>query len=159
MKNIWISGSINSGKSTVSKILSKELKMVVIELDSFSEFVEQFMDFDNYIKLNYDMAPEIVDIYNKRGYGVIVVYPISEKKNSHLKICASNFTFFTIDPSLEIALTNRGERKLNDWERERITNHYKNGVNNLSFGFRIDTKNLTPKQTANKIIKFLSENP
>jgi len=42
MKNIWISGSINSMKSTVLKILNKRLKMVGIELGSFSEFVNQF---------------------------------------------------------------------------------------------------------------------
>jgi len=155
MKNIWISGSINSGKSTVSRLLSKKLKMAVIELDSFSEYVNQFMKFDEYIKLNYDIASEIVEIYNKRGHGVIMVYPINEKKNSKLK--NSNFIFFTIDPGLEVALTDRGERKLNDWERERITHHYQNGINDLSFGFRIDTKNLTPKETVDKIIDFLEK--
>lgn len=157
MRNIWISGSINSGKSTVSKILSRKLNMVVVELDSFSEFVDQFMNFEDYIKLNYQIAPEIVGIYNKRGYGVIVVYPISEKKNSDLRDRDSNFAFFTLDPGLEIALTNRGERTLNDWEKERIAHHYKNGVNDLSFGFRIDTKNLTPEKTADKIINILKK--
>ncbi len=115
MKNIWISGSINSGKSTVSKILGKKLKMAVIELDSFSEFIDQFMDFNDYIKLNYDIAPEI-------------------------------------------ALTNRGERELNDWERGRIIHNYENGVNNLSFGFRVDTKNLTLEETANEIVSLLKKN-
>lgn len=155
MKNIWISGSINSGKSIVSKILGKKLKMVVIELDSFSEFVDQFMDFDDYIKLNYDIASEIVEIYNKRGYGVIVVYPISKKKNFELKNSSSNFIFFTLDPGLEIALTNRGEIELSDWERGRIIHHYENGVNNLSSGFRVNTKNLTPEETVNEIVSLL----
>lgn len=80
MKNIWISGSINSGKTTVSKILGKELKMAVIELDSFSEFVLNFMDFEEYVKLNYDIFPEVVEMYNKRGLGVIIVYPLSEER-------------------------------------------------------------------------------
>lgn len=155
MQNIWISGSINSGKTTVSKVLSKELNMVVIELDTFSEFTKQFMDYNDYIKLNYKISPEIVRVYNKQGYGVIVVYPISEKKNSELKNCGLNFTFFTVDPGLEVALTDRGERRLNDWERERILHHYNNGVHNLSFGIRIDTKNLTPVETATKIISYL----
>lgn len=153
MKNIWISGSINSGKSTVSRILSRSLKMPVIELDSFSEFVDQFMEFGEYIKLNYDIVPEIVEMYNKRGYGVIIVYPIMEKNNYKLKNV--NFIFFTIDPGLEVALTDRGERKLNDWERNRIAHHYENKVNDLSFGFRIDSSSLTPEETADKIIDFL----
>lgn len=147
---------MNSGKSTVSKTLGEKLKMVVVELDSFSEFVDQFMDFNDYIKLNYDIASEIVEIYNKRGYGVIIVYPISEK-NSALKNSSANFIFLTLDPSLDIALTNRGERKLNDWERERIMHHYENGVNNLSFGFRVDTKNLTPEETVNEIVGILKK--
>ncbi len=159
MKNIWISGSINSGKSIASKILSKKLEMVVIELDSFSDFVDQFMDFDDYIKLNYDIVSEIVEIYNKRGYGVIVVYPISEKKGFELKNSSSNFIFFTLDPGLEIALTNRGEGELSDWERGRIIHHYENGVNNLSFGFRVNTKNLTPEETVNEIVSLLKKTP
>ena len=72
MKNIWISGSINSGKSTVSKILGKELKMAVIELDSFSVFVENIHDnnfsvrVDTKNKIPEETARDIINIYEQR---------------------------------------------------------------------------------------------
>jgi cytidylate kinase len=157
MKNIWISGSINSGKTTVSKILGERLKKAVIELDSFSEFVASFMKFEDYIRLNYEIVPEIVDIYNKRGLGVIIVYPIMERKNSSLKDTCKDFTFFTIDPGMDIALSDRGNRKLTEWERERIQHHYAHSVNDLTFGTRIDSKNLTPEETAEIIISHINK--
>lgn len=80
-----------------------------------------------------------------------MVYPINEKKNSKLKDSNSNFIFFTMDPGLEVALTEREKRTLNDWERERIAHHYQNGINDLSFGFRLDTKNLTPEERQIKL--------
>jgi broad-specificity NMP kinase len=152
MKNIWISGSINSGKTTVSKILGKELKMAVIELDSFSEFVLNFMDFEEYVKLNYDIFPEVVEMYNKRGFGVIIVYPLGEEKYYGIKEKLTSFQIFTIDPTLEVSLQDRGERKLNDWERERIKYHYDKNIHNASFATRIDTKGKSPEETAKEII-------
>lgn len=105
MKNIWISGSINSGKSTVAKILSKELKMAVIELDVFSEFVENFLSFEGYVKLNWEIIPKILEFYNSKNISVICIYPVSEKKFSEQKSFLENFQIFALDPGLEIALS------------------------------------------------------
>jgi adenylate kinase family enzyme len=155
MKNIWISGSINSGKSTVAKILSKELKMAVIELDAFSGFVENFLSFDEYLKLNYEIFSEIVEVYNKRNIGVIIVYPIGEERFTELKDELNNFLIFALDPTLEVALTDRGDRKLNDWEIERVKYHYEKNIHNSSFAIRIVTKDKTPEETVTEIISKL----
>jgi guanylate kinase len=155
MKNIWISGSINSGKSTVAKILGKDLKMAVIELDTLSTFVENFLSFEVYLKLNYEIVSEIVDIYNKRGYGAIVVYPLGEEKYLELKKNLDNFQIFILDPTLQVALSERGERKLSEQEKERIKYHYSKNIHKPSFGIRLETKNSTPFETADAIKKFL----
>ncbi len=152
MKNIWISGSINSGKSTIAKILSKELKMAVIELDAFSQFVENFLSFEEYLKLNYEIFFEIVGVYNKRNIGVIIVYPIGEEKYTELKDRLNTFQIFAIDPTLEVVLTDRGERKLSEQERERIKYHYEKNIHNPSFGVRIETKDNPPEEIAKEII-------
>jgi tRNA uridine 5-carbamoylmethylation protein Kti12 len=154
MKNIWISGSINSGKTTVAKILSKKLKMAVVELDSFSEYVENFLSFEEYLALNYEVFHEIVTIYNKRNIAVIIVYPLSEKKYLEIKNKLDDFKIFTIDPGLDIALQNRGDRKLTDWEIERIKYHYSQNIHNNYFSNRIDTAKISPEDTANKIIEI-----
>lgn len=152
MKNLWLSGSINSGKSTVSTILGKKLKMAVVELDTFSTFVENFLTFEEYLKLNYEIFSEIVEVYNKRNIGVIIIYPLGEKTYLNIKDKLNNFEIYTIDPSLEIVLMDRGERKLSDWERERIKYHYENNIHNASFAKRVDTRNKTPEETADEII-------
>lgn len=152
MKNIWISGSINSGKSTVSKILGKELKMAVIELDAFSTFVQTFLSFEEYLKLNYEIFSEIVEVYNKRNIGVVIVYPLSEQKYLEIQNTLNNFKIYTIDPSLEVSLMDRGERKLTNWERERIKYHYENNIHNVGFATRIDAKNKKPQETADEIM-------
>lgn len=157
MKNIWISGSINSGKSTVAKVLGKELKMAVIELDTLSTFVEGFLSFEEYLKLNYEIFSEIVESYNKRNISVIVVYPLGEKKYIEIKDKLNNFTIFTLDPGLDLALSDRGERKLTDWEKGRIKYHYENNVHISSFSIRIDTENKSVGETMNEIINIYAK--
>lgn len=154
MKNIWISGSINSGKSTVAKILGKELKMAVIELDTLSTFVEDFLTFEEYLQLNYDIFSEIVMAYNKRNIGVIIVYPLGDKTYGQVKDKLNNFQIFSIDPTLEVAISDRGDRKLNDWERERVKYHYENNIHNPAFATRIQAKDKSPKEIALEILKI-----
>lgn len=157
MKNIWISGSINSGKSTVSKLLGKKLKMAIIELDTLSTFVEDFLSFEEYLKLNYEIFFEIVEIYNKKNIGVIIVYPLGEEKYSEIKNKLQNFQVFSIDPTLEVVLTDRGERKLTNWEKDRIKYQYKNNIHNASFATRIDAKNKTPESITEEITNLYEQ--
>jgi hypothetical protein len=65
-----------------------------------------------------------------------------------------DFKIFTIDPGLDIALQNRGDRKLTDWEIERIKYHYNQNIHNNYFSNRIDTEKISPEDTANKIIEI-----
>ena len=60
-----------------------------------------------------------------------------------------------MNPKLEVSLKDRGDRKLDDWERERIKYHYKVGINNPSFGIIIETSEQTPQQTAEEILKLI----
>ena len=154
MKNIWISGSINSGKSTVAKALGKQLKMAVIELDTLSTFVEDFLGFEEYLKLNYEIFSEMVETYNNRNIGVIIVYPLGEKKYEEIKNKLDNFTIFTLDPSLEVVLSDRGGRKLTEWEKDRIKYHYEQNIHNSSFTVRIDTKDKSTDATVSEIINI-----
>ncbi len=156
MQNIWISGSINSGKSTVAQLLGPELRMAVIELDTFSEYVRSWMPFEEYIDLNYALVPGITVLYNNLGISVIIVYPLDEKRYQALSSVLSQFTVFTLDPTLEVALTNRGERKLTDWERSRILHHYEIGIPFLAAAHRIETKNKNSDEVKDMIISYLN---
>ena len=63
---------------------------------------------------------------------------------------------FTLAPKLEQVLKNRGKRKINQTEKERIKHHYNIGIPNLSFGVIIDNTNQTPEETAEIIYSKLS---
>ena len=67
----------------------------------------------------------------------------------------SKVYFFTLNLNLDEVLKDRGNRKLDDWERERIKHHYQIGINKPSFGKIIETTNQTPKETLESIISWL----
>lgn len=88
-------------------------------------------------------------------------YPISqenyEKIIENLKGLKTKIYFFTLSPSLESVLKNRGTRELNEWEVNRIKYHYQIGVNSPSFGDIIDNTDEPPSETADKILNKISE--
>ena len=152
---IFINGSINSGKSTVAKLLSKKMgNAVVLEIDVLRNFVE-WLPLEEAISINWENAFALIKNFVKHDLNVLVPYPISQKNYDvileNLKNIHSEIYFFTLSPPLETVLKNRGRRNLSGWEIDRIKYHYKIGINNPSFGVVIDNANETPAETADKI--------
>jgi len=152
---IFINGSINSGKSTVAKLLSKKMgNTVVLEIDVLRNFIE-WLPLEEAIPINWENAFALIKNFVKHDLNVLVPYPISQKNYDailkNLKDIHSQMYFFTLNPSLEIVLKNRGSRELSEWEINRIKYHYQIGINNPSFGVVIDNTNETPMETADKI--------
>jgi len=157
---IFINGSINAGKSTVSKILAKELEnTALLEIDALREMIN-WMPIDQAVPINLENAISVIKNFSKNGLNVIVPYPLSQKNYEYvinnLGDVDTKKHFFTLSPKLEKAVTNRGTRELDDWERERIAHHYDIGINNPSFGEIIDNSEQTPEETAHYIINRLS---
>ena len=156
---IIINGSINSGKTTVAKILWKKiLNTAFIDVDKLREFVD-WMPGERAFPLSIENAVLVMMNFVKNNLNVIFTYPLSEKnyvyimnelKDIHIKIYT-----FTLNPSLNNVLTNRGTRKLTEEEINRIKHHYKVGINKPSFGKIINNTNQTPEETANEIITFI----
>jgi adenylate kinase family enzyme len=152
---IFINGSINSGKSTVSKLLSKKIgNCAVLEIDELRNFIE-WMPLEQSIPLNWENAFLLIRNFVKNKINVIIPYPISQKNYERimnsLKDLKGDIYFFTLNPPLEIVLESRGERGLDDWERERIKYHYSIGINNPSFGEIIDNSKQVPEETVGEI--------
>jgi len=157
-----INGPINSGKSTVSKILAQKLpKSIFVEVDDLATDSE-FPDFTTRInerlhRLYAELELLISD--NKYDY-VIFAYPICEE--SYKRVCEivsgkAKFIVVTLNPQMDICLTNRGTRELNEWEKNRIRQMYDNGFNSFSKSDIItDNTNQTPEQTALNIILKVS---
>lgn len=153
---IFINGSINSGKSTVGKLLAKDLsKAALLEIDALREMID-WMPIDKAVPINLENAVSLIKNFANQEFDVIVPYPLSQKNHDYimdqLKDINAKIFVFTLAPKLEKALTNRGTRELNDWEKARIQHHYNTGINNPSFGEIIDNSNQTPEETQNYIL-------
>jgi len=156
---IFINGSINSGKSTISKILGNKLgNTAILEIDRFHEFLD-WMPIGDVIPINLKNAVSLIKNYVELGFNVIVPYPLSQKNYDYmmenLKDVNTKILVFTLAPKLEKALTNRGNRELDDLEISRIKYHYEIGIPNPKFGEIIDNTDQKPEETLEIILKKL----
>jgi adenylate kinase family enzyme len=158
---IFINGSINAGKSTIANILAKKLpNIALIEIDTLREMIG-WMPLEESIPINLENAVSLIENFSRKGLDVIVAYPLAQKSYDYMsdKLKDSNqqIYFFTLSPNLEKALTNRGARELNDWEKNRIKHHYDRGIHKPNFGEIIDNSEQNPEETAKIILDKINQ--
>ena len=160
-----INGPINSGKTTVSKILVNLLsKAVFIEVDELMSDAEH-EKLGLSLKEGWSERKKRLDekLYSlkqsKEFETVIFAYPITEEsyqKWSGLADKTTRFINITLAPSLDECLKNRGTRELTDWERNRIQQMYEEGYQHRPYSdFIINNDNQTPEETAEIIKGFI----
>lgn len=161
---ININGVINSGKSTLSKILAKKLpNSIFIEVDDLTE-ENEFSDFKIRINERLNRLYEKLKllIYDSKYDYIIFAYPVNNKSYQQIYEIANNkakFIVATLNPHIDVCLTNRGTRELNDWEKNRIHEMYNEGYNSFSKSdIIIDNTNQTPEQTVSTIISYIANN-
>lgn len=158
---IFINGSMNSGKSTVARILSRKIpRCALLEIDSLHECIE-WMSIKEAVPINLENAVSIIRNFAKRDINVVVPYPLSQRNYDYisdgLKDLDQAVHVFTLSPSLEVALTDRGSRTLTEDERERIRYHYGIGINMPSFGTIIDSTDQSPEETVGIILQSIKD--
>ncbi len=160
-----INGPINSGKTTVSKILVNLLSNAAfIEVDELmtDEQQEQLgLSLEKgWVERKKRLEEKLLVLKLSQEYEtVIFAYPIDETSYKQWSLMVDKNTRFlniTLAPSLEECLKNRGTRELNSWEKERIVQMYKEGYHNRPYSdFIINNDSQTPKETAEIIKKFV----
>lgn len=153
---VFLNGPINSGKSTVAKLLAEQVSnTAIIEIDALRDMIA-WMPIDKAVPLNLENAAAIIRNFTKHSISCIVPYPLSEKNHAYMADALADLGtpiyYFTLAPSIETALSDRGIRKLDDQERERIKYHYAIGVHAPSFGRIIDNSKHTPQETVGIIL-------
>ncbi len=151
---IFLSGSVNSGKSTTSQLVAEKLGAERVDVDE----IISIPNFD----LSKDLPKaiqETIQHINKLTAGgktVVANYVLRQKDYEKLKsgLKDTNQYYFTLAPNLQTALSDRG-RGMNSWEYERIKYHYDTGISEPKFGQIIDSTNMTIEQVANKIIAIV----
>ena len=81
---ILLSGPINSGKTTVGKVLAALLpKTAHLELDRLRELIH-FLSLDAAIPINLENAAALASNLARRGIGVILTYPFGQDDYDYL---------------------------------------------------------------------------
>ncbi|GHU28861.1 hypothetical protein FACS1894152_6950 [Bacilli bacterium] len=160
-----INGPINSGKSTVSKILASKIpNSVFIEIDDLLSGEEQdklHLDFHGGILERLNRFDNVISAVkqNPNINVVIFAYPMGEGNYSRwikLKDATTEFINITLAPSLDKCLTNRGTRELENWEIVRIKEMYAEKYHeNPHADLTICNDNQTPDETASLVMEFL----
>lgn len=165
MRIININGPINSGKSTVSKLLKEKLP------DCLFIEVDELLSDEEKEKLNLSreegwaerlkrLDKIIEDEKIKRNFeNIIFAYPMTDKMYQKWKSWEDKNTKFiniTLSPLLDVCLQNRGTRELTGQEKERIYQMYDEGYQTPQFSdLIVDNTNQTPEETLKQIINFL----
>src|SRR5690349_15047500 len=158
---ILLNGSINAGKSTVSKRLCEMLPGTAhVEVDSLRDFIA-WMPLEESIPINIEAAIAVTKVFVRHGLNVVFSYPL---RPEDYDVILREFAKLdvpvhcvTLRPRLEVSLTNRGTRQLTDWERSRIRYHYETGLNDPDVGVTIDNSAQSPDETAREILRGISQ--
>lgn len=157
---IFINGSINSGKSTVARLLAERIQnTALLEIDALRDMVS-WMSLEDSIPLNLKNAVSLIKNFVHEELNVVVPYPLSEEDHSFLMAefdsASVPIHVVTLSPSLETALSDRGTRSLSDAERKRIEYHYESGIARPPFGTILDNSHQTPEETAEAILNVVA---
>ena len=151
-----VSGPINGGKTTVSRLLCQRLSGTAhVEGDALRAFVD-WMPLEESIPINLRNLIDVSRNFLTAGQHVVVDYLLSAANHAQLVEelgpVADSLDSFVLAPTLAVALSDRGDRKLDDWERGRIRELYDQHIHDPGFGISIDTGEQTAEQTVEEIL-------
>jgi hypothetical protein len=159
---IWISGPINSGKSTVASHLTEKLgRAVNLELDALAAFA-QCLPIDQKLEFVIQDGLDVACNWAGRGFVPILNWPVYGQELTFMISYAAkvglNPILFNLTPSLDIAKSNRGERILEAWERDRIDYLYAVGqMGTPTWGHHLDNSHLSVAETVSLIFEQLKK--
>ena len=156
---IFISGSINSGKTTTSRLLAKKLSWPLINVDDLTDEVDGF-DIYKHLDLAMNLAIQAINKSAIDNENIVANFVIRKEDYERLKneIVPHPLVFITLSPGLNVAQSQRGERILTDWEIKRIKSHHDDGIASPDYGHIIDNSNLTVEETVKKILSIIPKN-
>jgi cytidylate kinase len=156
-KLIFINGSINSGKTTTARLLAAKIGAEFINVDDLNDSIPNFnlaTDLDK----SMDLAIKTINQLLNDGKDVVANYVVRPKDFDRLikEVNTDEQHVITLAPRLEVAQSQRGDRKLSEWEIQRVKHHYDTGIASPKFGHIIDNSDLSIGQTVDQILKTIS---
>lgn len=157
---IFLNGSTNAGKTTVARILHKKIpQSSIVEIDAL---IEKYNHLSSRSRLDNGIEEglRLIEKLRKKGFHAIVPFPLSQEHYNHFSArlqTIDQLFFFTLDPSLNIAISNRGKREITRTEQERILQFYNLSFHRPDFGICIDTSHQKSDGTATVILRYLKD--
>jgi len=160
---IFISGTINAGKTTVSALLQEALPQAAhIEVDRLRHFVA-WMPLLESIPITLDNAARVAENFLKNGFHVIFDYPLSYEQfhslSARLAPLAGRLHAFVLSPPLHVTTSDRGSRPLSARELSRIRAQVEGGLHDPGFGVVLDNGAESPKATVTRVLQHLGLKP
>lgn len=153
---ILINGPMNSGKTTVAKLLAGKLPRTA-HVEKLRQFI-QWMSIEDSIPFNMKNIISLTRNFVEGGLNVVISYPVSNENFKLIsKEIGQKIHAFTLSPRLEVVTKNRGSRELAEWEVEQINKNYQEGLQNPGYGIVIDNSEQTPEETVAEIMSYLPE--
>ncbi|MCL2869631.1 AAA family ATPase [Candidatus Saccharibacteria bacterium] len=165
-KLISISGSVHSGKTTISRLLALELRnFIYLDGDGIAAVVKRDKSWESLDKILPEIHAEILRFLKsnlENGNDVILDYPITDATRQYfingLKSIKYNARWFLLKPDIKKVLAGSKTRpQLNDWEIERIKYHYKSPLMKTKLATIIDSTDQTPEETFKQILRYIKE--
>ncbi len=152
---------MNSGKTTVSKVLEKKIPNTArLEVDALRHFIS-WMPVHDSVRYNLENTVSLIRNFVKNGFNVVVPYPLSPESykylNKELSDIETEVFYFTLNPSIKHLLLNRGTRELPKEDIEQINFLHAVKIAEVNFGITLDNSEQTPEETANIIIQSIKE--
>ncbi len=153
---IFISGSINAGKTSTAKMLAEHIGAVNINVDDLNDSIPDF-NLATDLNKSMDLAIATINRYTAKGKDVVANYVVrpGDYVRFENEIDTKPQFVITLAPSLEIAQGKRGGRDLSAWEKTRVKYHYDTGIASPDFGYIIDNSNLTIDETVDRILEIV----
>lgn len=159
---ILINGCINSGKSSTAHALTKILpRSAHVEMDDIRHFIT-WMPLADAHDITLEAAIAVTTVFVRYGLHVILTWPIGYDEYDflvkQLQPLGQRIFVFTLDTDLDVLLSNRGQRDLSAYERQRIQEQYTEGRHQPSFGSFIRNTKWSAEQSAEQILHLIDSN-
>ena len=130
-----------------------------LEVDDFKDVVAPNFDptEDSEINALIDQLVSYLNDPDRSGSNLVVSWVLrpADVERFRSELLDPEIYVLTLAPPIEIAMTDRGDRELSEWERDRVAVHYEEGVSKLSDCHSIDNGELTPSETAARMAELL----
>ncbi|MBB3017470.1 energy-coupling factor transporter ATP-binding protein EcfA2 [Microvirga lupini] len=145
---VHINGPINSGKSTLGRALAGSLPDAAFVDGDDHEAAD---DAPLAVRIETALSRIEAEIVKAQGRYFVVAYPLEEADHPWLKRVAerrgARLLVLTLAPPLDVALTERGTRKLSSEEKSRIVEMYEEGYHARSFSNLVLDTSLSLSET------------